>query len=210
MVAVGGGDVDLAVQAQEADGKAAQRRHHTRRVSRPDQRFVLLISHVPHPVKAVFDLLVAAGPGGQGGRAGIAVAGDEVDDFDSLLPVLRDRAAQLRDLGSALELDPGRRQNGLGGATGPASVIRAHGRHGGTADQGSFFSCRYNAGMLALTVISCASAASHTRSAGSYRIRPACRRSTAFSCRSASSSASLARSLRNTRTKRPSTRRTIK
>ena len=52
--------------------------------------------------------------------------------------------------------------------------------------------------------ISRASAVNHTRSAGSYRIRPACRRSTAFSCRSTSSSASLARSLRNTRTARPS------
>jgi hypothetical protein len=51
-----------------------------------------------------------------------------------------------------------------------------------------------------------ASAASHTRSAGAYRTRPACRRSTAFSCRSTSSSASLARSPRNTRTARPSTR----
>ena len=50
-----------------------------------------------------------------------------------------------------------------------------------------------------------ASAASHTRSAGSYRTRLACRRSTAFSCRSTSSSASLARSPRNTRTARPST-----
>jgi len=41
---------------------------------------------------------VAADPGGQGGRAGVAVAGDEVDDFDGLLAVLRDRAAHLRDL----------------------------------------------------------------------------------------------------------------
>ena len=40
-----------------------------------------------------------------------------------------------------------------------------------------------------------ASAANHTRSAGSYRTRPAWRRSTAFSCRSTSSSASFARSL---------------
>ena len=52
-----------------------------------------------------------------------------------------------------------------------------------------------------------ASAANHTRSAGSYRTRPTCRRSTAFSCRSTSSSASFARSPRNTRTARPSTRR---
>jgi hypothetical protein len=51
-----------------------------------------------------------------------------------------------------------------------------------------------------------ASAASQTRSAGSYRTRPACRRSTAFSCRSTSSSASFARSPRNTRTPRPNTR----
>ena len=56
--------------------------------------------------------------------------------------------------------------------------------------------------------ISCASTANHTRSAGSYRIRPPCRRSTVFSCRSASSSASLARSLRNAGTARPSIRRT--
>ena len=53
-----------------------------------------------------------------------------------------------------------------------------------------------------------ASAANHTRSAGPYRIRPAFRRSTAFSCRSTSSSASIAGSLRDIRTARPSTRRT--
>jgi hypothetical protein len=56
--------------------------------------------------------------------------------------------------------------------------------------------------------ISCASAANHTLSAGSYRIRPACRRSTVFSCRSTSSSASLARSSRNARMARLSIRRT--
>ena len=54
--------------------------------------------------------------------------------------------------------------------------------------------------------ISRASAASQARAAGSYRTRPACRRSTVFSCRSTSNSASFARSLRNTRTARPSTR----
>ena len=53
-----------------------------------------------------------------------------------------------------------------------------------------------------------ASAASHTRSAGPYRTRPAWRRSTAFSWRSTSSSASFARSLRDIRTARPSIRRT--
>jgi hypothetical protein len=51
-----------------------------------------------------------------------------------------------------------------------------------------------------------ASAANHTRSPGSYRNRPTCRRSTAFWCRSTSSSASFARSLRTARTARPSTR----
>ena len=51
-----------------------------------------------------------------------------------------------------------------------------------------------------------ASAANHNRSAGSYRTRLASRRSIAFSCRSTSSSASFARSPRNTRTARPSTR----
>src|SRR5690348_13355138 len=50
---------------------------------------------------------VAPDPGGQGGRAGVFVAGDQVeDDLDGLLAVLRDGAAQLRDLGGALEPDP--------------------------------------------------------------------------------------------------------
>ncbi len=51
-----------------------------------------------------------------------------------------------------------------------------------------------------------ASAANHTRSAGSYRTLSACRRRIAFSCRS--SSASFAMSLRNSSTARPSIRRT--
>ena len=55
-----------------------------------------------------------------------------------------------------------------------------------------------------------ASAASQARSAGSYRTRPTCRRSTAFSCRSTSSSASFARSPRNARTARLSTRHVSK
>ena len=45
------------------------------------------------------------------------------------------------------------------------------------------------------------------RSPGSYRTRPACRRSTAFSCRSTSSSASFAWSPRNTRAIRPNINR---
>jgi hypothetical protein len=52
-----------------------------------------------------------------------------------------------------------------------------------------------------------ASAANDTRSVGSSRTRPAWRGSTAFSCRSTSSSASFAVSVRNTRAARPSSRR---
>jgi hypothetical protein len=78
-------------------------------------------------VKTVLDLLVAADPGGQGGRAGVAVAGDEADDLDGLLAVRGDRAAQLRDLGGALEPDPGRGQRGLDRAAGAAAVAGAHG-----------------------------------------------------------------------------------
>jgi hypothetical protein len=51
-----------------------------------------------------------------------------------------------------------------------------------------------------------ASVASHTRSVGSYRARLTWRRSTTFSCRSTSSSASFAPSPRNTGTARPGTR----
>ena len=64
---------------------------------------------------------------------GVAVAGDEVDDLDGLLALRGDGAAQLRDLGGAGELDPGRGQHGLDGAAGPAAVVRAHGRGGGDA-----------------------------------------------------------------------------
>jgi len=81
------------------------------RVSGSDLGFVFLVQGVADPVELVLDLPVAADPGGQGLRAGIAVAGDEVDDLDGLLPLLRDRAAYLRDLGRAVEPDPGRRQD---------------------------------------------------------------------------------------------------
>ena len=67
---------------------------------------------------------------------GVAVAGDEVDDLDGLLAFLRDGAAQLRDLGGAVELDPGRGQDGLDGAAGPAAMVRAHGRDGGDGGPG--------------------------------------------------------------------------
>ena len=52
-----------------------------------------------------------------------------------------------------------------------------------------------------------ASAANQARSAGSYRIRPAFRRNTAFSCRSTSNSASFARSPRKTSATRPNSQR---
>ena len=104
-------------------------------------------------MKAVFYFPVAADPGGQGGRVGAAVASDEVDDLDGLPAVLRDRAAQLRDLGGALEPDPGRRQRGLDRAAGPAAVIRAHGRDGGDGGPGQLLQLPYKVGMLPLTVI---------------------------------------------------------
>ncbi len=55
-----------------------------------------------------------------------------------------------------------------------------------------------------------ASAASQARSAGSYRTRATCRRSTAFSWRRTSNSASLDRSRRNCMASRPGTERTIR
>ncbi len=51
------------------------------------------------------------------------------------------------------------------------------------------------------------SAVNQARSAGSYRTRPAFRRSTAFSCRSTSSSAFFAWSPRNIRTATPKVQR---
>src|SRR5579872_266852 len=128
---VGGGDVRMAVEAQQADGQAAQRCHDPGSVTCPDQGFVFLVGDVADPVELVLDVPVAAGPGGQGCGAGITVAGDQVDDLDGLLPVLGDGAAQLRDLGGAGEPDPGRRQRGLDRAAGPAAVIGGQGRDGG-------------------------------------------------------------------------------
>jgi len=43
MVAIGGGDVGVAVQAQEADGHVAQDCHDAGRVPGSDQRFVFLV-----------------------------------------------------------------------------------------------------------------------------------------------------------------------
>jgi hypothetical protein len=135
-MAVGGGDVGLAVQAQQADGQAAQRGHHAGRVSCPDQRFIFQVRYVADPVKTVFCLPVAADPGGQGGRVRVAVAGDEVDDLGGLAALVRDRAAQLRDLSGAGEPDPCRGQRGLDGAAGAAAMIRADGREGGNGSPG--------------------------------------------------------------------------
>ena len=50
VVAVGSGDVDVAVQVQKADGQIAQRRHDARRVSCPDQGLVFLVGDVADPV----------------------------------------------------------------------------------------------------------------------------------------------------------------
>src|SRR6185437_3582454 len=88
MVAIGGGDVGVAVQAQEADGQAAQDCHDAGRVPGSDQRFVFLVGHVTDPVELVLYLPVATDPGGQGSRADIGVACDEVDDLDGLLSFL--------------------------------------------------------------------------------------------------------------------------
>ena len=99
------GDVGVTVQPQEADGQAAQRCHDAGCVPGSDQRLVFLVGNVADPVELVVDLPVAEDPGGQGGRVGRPVAGDEVDDLDRLLALLRDRAADLRDLGRAGELD---------------------------------------------------------------------------------------------------------
>jgi len=104
-------------------------------------------------VQAIFYLSVAADPGGQAGRAGVSVAGDQVHDLDGLLALLRDRAAQLRDLGGALEPDPGRRRRGLDGAAGPAAVVRAHGRDSGDSGPGQLFQLPVQGGHVALTVI---------------------------------------------------------
>ena len=46
MVAVGGRDIRVTVQAQQADGQAAQRCHDTGRVPGPDQGLIFLVSDV--------------------------------------------------------------------------------------------------------------------------------------------------------------------
>jgi len=127
VVAVGGGDVLVADQAQDADGEAAERCM-TRGAFPVLTSVILLVSRVPHPAEAVFYLPVAVDPGGEDLGIGAAV-GDQVDALDRFLALLGDGAAQLRDLGSALELDPGGRQDGLDrGAAALAAVARGHRR----------------------------------------------------------------------------------
>ena len=58
--------------------------------------------------------------------------------------------ARLRDLGGAVEPDPGRRQRGLDRAAGPAAVVRAHGRDGGDACPGQLFQLPVQRGHVAL------------------------------------------------------------
>ena len=132
---------------------ARLRGHHTGRVSCPDQRFILLISHVADPVKPVSCLPVAADPGRQGGGTGVAAAGNEVHDLDGLLAFPRDRAADLRDPGGAGETGPAGTSTALivRRARRPWPVLTAE--VAGIAVQGSFLSCLSRAGMLALTVI---------------------------------------------------------
>lgn len=52
VVAVGGGDVVVPAQPQEADGQAAQGRHDAGRVPGPDQGFVLLVGDASKTAKA--------------------------------------------------------------------------------------------------------------------------------------------------------------
>ena len=91
MVAVGGGDVGVAVQAQQADGQAPQRRHDAGRVPGSDQGLVFLVGNVADPVQLVLYFPVAPDPGGQGGRVGRPVARDQADDLDGLLALPGDQ-----------------------------------------------------------------------------------------------------------------------
>ena len=103
-------------------------------------------------MELVFYMPVAADPGGQGDGIGVAVAGDEVHDFDGLLAFLRDRASELRDLGSAGEPDPGRRQHGLDGAPGPAAVAGAHGRDSGDRGPGQLLELLIQGGLFSQSI----------------------------------------------------------
>jgi hypothetical protein len=104
-------------------------------------------------VKLVLDLPVAADPGGQGGRASIGVAGDEVDDLDGFLSffvtVRRTCATWAAppnpiQAGASTALMVRRARRPWSVLTEETAAMRA---------QGSSLSCRYSVGMLPLTVI---------------------------------------------------------
>jgi hypothetical protein len=60
VVAVGGGYIRVAAQAQDADGKASQRCRHAGRGSRSDQRLVFLVGDVADRAGTSFDFESAA------------------------------------------------------------------------------------------------------------------------------------------------------
>ena len=90
VVSVGGGDVGVAVEAEQADGEVAEGGHDAGGVSGSDLGFVFLVGDVADPVELVLHVPVPADPGGERGRVGGfgAGAGDEVDDFDGFLSFL--------------------------------------------------------------------------------------------------------------------------
>jgi hypothetical protein len=63
MVAVGGGDVVVAIQARQADGRAAERGRDAGCVPGPDQGLVFPAGDVADPVELVLYLPVALDPG---------------------------------------------------------------------------------------------------------------------------------------------------
>jgi hypothetical protein len=93
-------------------------------------------------VEFVLYLPLAADPGREGNRVASGVAGDQVDDLDSLLPFLRDRPAQLRVWAAP--------SNSIQAGASAALMVRRARRPwpvltdetAGMRDQGSFFSCR--------------------------------------------------------------------
>jgi hypothetical protein len=107
----------------------------TGRVSCPDQRFILLISHAADPVKPVFYLQVAR-------TQAASVAGSAPRPLvmryttPAVFVPFFVTAADPRDLGGAGEPGPSRHQHGLDRATGPAAAARAHGRGRGYRDPG--------------------------------------------------------------------------
>ena len=124
--------------------------HDAGRVAGADQGSVLVVGDVADPVQPVLYFPVAADPGGQGGRAGVAVAGDHVDDLDGFLAVLpvtvRRSCATWAAPSNTIQA----------GASAALRVRRARrpwsvltDEPAGTAAQGSFFSCPYSVGLVA-------------------------------------------------------------